>query len=945
MNIPYSAPPWGSCAGAAVGLEVTLKSPIPRCTRLSEKAAARRSAVAMLHAEVMTAAYPAHRDSTVVLRDGSTLAVRPIRPGDESGLAHFFSDLSMESRVLRFFAAVANADASAKRMVQVDYKSRYGLVAVAGAQGEIVAHAMYVETEPRKAEAALAVADAYQGRGLGTILLGQLAEAAAAVGIEVFEGIVRPENRRMLGMLRESGFPVHSRSEPGEVHAELPTALTPEGLRQFEDRERIAAIAAVSHLLAPRSVAVIGASRQRGSIGAKLFHNLLTNGFKGPLYPVNHAATKIEDLPAFASVLDIPGEVELAVITVPAAAVLDAARQCATKGVRGLVVISAGFGEAGPEGAELQGQLLDVCRQAGMRLVGPNCMGVINTAPEVSLDATFAPDKRVQGRIGFLSQSGGLGIAVMARAQALGSGISSFVSVGNKADLSGNDFIQYWEADGATDLIMLYLESFGNPRQFARIARRVSRSKPILAVKGGRSPAGNRAPSSHTGALLSASDITVDALFQQAGVIRTDTLAELFDAALLLGSQPLPAGNRVAILTNGGGPAILCADACEANGLVVPGLPQGVRNELAAFLPAAGSTANPVDMLAAATGEDYGRAIATLGSCSDIDALIVIFTPPLVTKAADVVHAIQRAARDLSRPIPLLSVFMSKQTPRVISSGGVGVPHYPFPEEAARALSLAAHYGAWRAIPEEPVATLGGIDRDRAAAVIADPGWMAPKAVTDLLSYYRIPMVDTRLAGSPREAGREARRLGSPVALKAIVPGLLHKSDASAVVLDLEGARAVERAATEMAARLEQSGRLVTGYQVQPIVAAGVEMLVGVVQDQHFGPVLACGAGGTATELLKDVAVSITPITRGEASRMVRSLKTFPRLDGYRGAPRGDVGALEDVLLRVSALVEAHPEVVEMDLNPLIVHPAGAVVVDARIRLEQGTPRPPLGSR
>jgi acetyl coenzyme A synthetase (ADP forming)-like protein len=899
----------------------------------------------------MTAAYPAHRESTIVLRDGSTVAVRPIKPEDEAGLALFFSTLSVESRVLRFFAPVANADAAAKKMVQVDYKSHYGLVAVAGAEGQIVGHAMYAEIGPRKAELALAVADAYQGRGLGTILLGQLAEAAAASGIDVFEAIVKPENHRMLSMLRESGFPVHARSEPGEVHAELPTALTPEGLRHFEDRERLAAVAAVGHLLAPRSVAVIGASRQRGSIGAELFHNLLTNGFKGPVYPVNPAATTIDDLPAYASVLDIPGEVEMAVITVPAAAVLDAARECAAKGVRGLVVISAGFGEAGPEGVELQRRLLDVCRQAGIRLVGPNCMGVINTAPEVSLDATFAPDKPVQGRIGFLSQSGGLGIAVMARAQALGSGISSFVSVGNKADLSGNDFIQYWEADSTTDLIMLYLESFGNPRKFARIARRVSRSKPILAVKGGRSPAGNRATSSHTGALLSASDITVDALFRQAGVIRTDTLAELFDAALLLGSQPLPTGNRVAILTNAGGPAILCADACEANGLVVPSLPDGVREELAAFLPAAGSTANPVDMLAAATGEDYGRAIATLGSCAEIDAVIVIFTPPLVTRSADVVRAIQRAARDLSRPIPLLSVFMSKQSaPRVIFSGGVGVPHYPFPEEAARALSLAAHYGAWRATPEEPAATPDGIDRDRAAAVIAeglagDAGWMGPRAVMDLLTCYGIPMVDTRLAGSPHEAGREAKRLGSPVALKAIVPGLLHKSDAGAVVLDLEGARAVERAATEMAARLEQSGRLVTGYQVQPIVAAGVEMLVGVVQDQHFGPVLACGAGGTATELLKDVAVRITPITRGEASRMVRSLKTFPRLDGYRGAPRADVGALEDVLLRVSALVEAHAEIAEMDLNPLIVHPTGAVVVDARIRLEPGTPRPPLGAR
>ena len=498
---------------------------------------------------------------------------------------------------------------------------------------------------------------------------------------------------------------------------------------------------------------------------------------------------------------------------------------------------------------------------------------------------------------------------------------------------------------------MLYLESFGNPRKFARIARRVSRSKPILAVKGGRSPAGSRATSSHTGALLSASDVTVDALFQQTGVIRTDTLAELFNAALLLGSQPLPAGNRVAILTNAGGPAILCADACEANGLVVPALPGTVRAELAAFLPAAASTGNPVDMIASAGPEDYRRAIATLAGCPDVDALIVIFTPPLVSKAPEVIRAIQRGARDLSRPIPVLGVFLSKQSaPRIVSSQGVRVPHYPFPEDAARALSLAAHYSAWLAIPEEPPTTLDGVDRDRAAGVIATAltgggGWMTSSGIGDLLACYGIPMIETRLADSPATAGREAKSLGGPVALKAIVPGLLHKSDAGAVRLNLEGESAVTRAAAEMSASLEHSGHRVAGYEVQPIAPKGVEMLVGVVQDQHFGPVLACGAGGTATELLKDVAVRITPITQGEASRMVRSLKTFPLLDGYRGAAPTDVAALENVLLRVSALVEAHPEVVEMDLNPLIVHPQGVVAVDARIRLEAGPPRPPLGAR
>ncbi len=898
----------------------------------------------------MTVTYPEHREATVVLRDGSTVAVRPIRASDEADLSRFFSQLSLESRVFRFFAAVANADASVKRMVDVDYATRYGIVAISGVDQEIIGHAMYVAIGSTTAELALAVADQYQGRGLGTILLGQLAEAAAGAGIQVLEAVVRPENHRMLEVLRESGFPVHTRSEPGEVHAELPTELTPAALRHFEDRERIAAVAAMTRLLAPRSVAVIGASRRRGSIGAELFHNLVSYGFTGPTYPVNPAATEIEGVTAFPTVLDIPGDVDLAVITVPAAAVIQVAEECARKDVRGLVVITAGFGEAGPEGIELQRRLVQICRESGMRLVGPNCMGVINTAPDVRLDATFAPDVPVRGRIGFLSQSGGLGIAVMERAQALGSGVSSFVSVGNKTDISGNDLIQYWEADPETGLIMLYLESFGNPRKFARIARRVSRSKPILAVKGGRTPAGNRATSSHTGALLSASDVTIDALFQQAGVIRTDTLAELFGAALLMGSQPLPTGNRVAILTNAGGPAILCADACEAGGLVVPPLPADVREELASFLPAAGSTGNPVDMLAAASASDYERAIGVLAACAQVDAIVVVFTPPLVTQAEDVVRAIHSAAATLPRRVPVLSVFMSKESsPHVVGSEAVSIPYYPFPEDAARSLALAARYAAWLATPDEPATIPAGVDRDRATAVIASAlaagsEWMPPEAVGELLACYGVPLVQTRYATTAEEARDAAREMGGAVALKAIAPGVLHKTDAGGVRLGVK-ANAVEKAAEQMAEQFAKAGHPLQRFQLQPMVAPGVEMIVGVVQDEHFGPVLACGAGGTATELLKDVAVRITPISRADALRMVRSLKTYPLLDGYRGAAKADVDALADVLVRVSALVEAHPQVAEMDLNPLVVHTDGAVAVDARIRLEPAAARKPLGAR
>ncbi len=899
----------------------------------------------------VTTAFPAQRQATVVLRDGATISVRPIRASDEPGLAQFYSGLSLESRVLRFFAAVANADSQARRMADVDYRSRYGIVALAGSGDAIVGHAMYVEEAPRRAELALAIADAFQGRGLGTILLGQLAEAASSAGYDTLEAIVKPENHGMLDLLRESGFPLKVRSQPGEVHAELPTAITPEGLRRFEDRERLAAVAAVGHLLAPRSVAVIGASRERGTIGAELFNNILANGFKGSLYPVNPAAVEIEGLPCFHSVADIPGDVELAVVTVPARVVPDVAQECAAKGVRSLVVISAGFAESGAEGKALQQGLIEICRSSGMRLVGPNCMGIINTAEAVSLDATFAPDRPVRGGIGFLSQSGGLGIAVMARTQALGSGISSFVSVGNKADLSGNDFLQFWEQDPETDLVMLYLESFGNPRKFARVARRVSRSKPILAVKGGRGVAGSRATSSHTGALLSASDVTVEALFDQAGVIRTDTLAELFDAALLIGSQPLPAGVRVGIVTNAGGPAILCADACEAAGLTVPRLSEGLGRELASFLPAAASTANPVDMLAAAGAAEYRSALEKVAASGEVDAVIAIFTPPLVTQAADVVEAIGSAAAHLKRAIPVLGVVMSKDSaPRLAGDGANRIPYYPFPENPAHALGLAARYSAWRSVPEEAVPALEAIDHDGASAVIASalengPGWMGLQAVLDLLACYRIRITETRIVSTPLDAGTAARELGAVVALKAIAPGLLHKSDAGAVQLGLSGARSVRVAAAEMERRLSASGHAPTGFEVQRMAPAGVEMLVGVVQDAHFGPVLACGAGGTATELLKDVSVRITPITPREARTMVRSLKTFPLLDGYRGAPRADVNTLEDVLLRVSAMVEAHPEIAEMDLNPLIVSPEGAQAVDARIRLEPTSPGRPLGAR
>ncbi len=892
--------------------------------------------------------YPLHREADVVLRDGSTVRVRPIRPDDEGALLAFLHGLSEEARWLRFFSAGSDLERTARRSVEVDYHDRLGLVALSG--GRIVGHAVYLRVADGRGECAFAVADELRGKGLGTILLGHLAEAASENGVEIFEADVRPENHRMIQVFRDSGFPLRTHAEPGTVRVEFPTSLTADARERFEQRERTAAVAAVRSFLEPRSVAVIGASRSRGTIGGEVFHNLVTSGFPGAVYPVNPTADVVQSVAAYPSVTAVSAPVDLAVVVVPAAAVADVARGCAQKGVRALVVISAGFAETGEEGAARQRELVEICRSSGMRLIGPNCMGVVNASPAVRLNATFGPTFPPHGRMGFLSQSGALGLAVIDRAAALGMGLSSFISVGNKADISGNDCIQYWEEDENTDLILLYLESFGNPRRFARIARRVGRTKPVVVVKSGRSRAGARATTSHTGALLAASDVTVEALFRQAGVIRTDTLAELFDVASLLATQPLPAGNRVGIVTNAGGPGILCADACEANGLEVVLLPEPVKAELRSFLPAAASVENPVDMIASASAEDYRRVAHVLAASGAVDAVVTIFIPPLATRAEDVAEAIGRSARESQERVPFLTVFMQSQGVLQPDGGGARMPVYAFPEEAARALAFATAHAEWRRKPPGKIAELPDVRRDEAAGILASAltrgsGWLEPGEIADLFACYGIPMAEWRMAAGPEDAGAAAKELGGEVALKAVGPGLVHKTEAGAVRLALAGEPAVTAAAGEMAAAIGQTGSAPAGFVVQRMVPGGVEMLVGVVHDPVFGPVVACGAGGTAVDLLGDVAVRIAPISEADAGEMVRELATFPLLDGYRGAPKADVRALEDVLLRVSALVEEQPAIAELDCNPVMVLPDRALVVDARVRVEPPTPPVPLSGR
>jgi acetyl coenzyme A synthetase (ADP forming)-like protein len=885
----------------------------------------------------------------VALRDGATVTVRPLTASDEPALGRLLDELSLESRMLRFFSAGADVQRAARYMAGLTPDRGRGLVAVTGDPERLIAHAAYIREDATRAEVAFEVADDWQGRGISTLLLAHLSEQATADGIETFSAVVLPENRRMIQVFRDSGFAVEVKSEPGELLVELPAELGDEAHARFEERDHVAAAAAVAHVLRPESVVVIGVSTREGSVGAAVLGNLQAAGYQGRLHLVHPREAAIGGVPAYRSVAEIPDPVELAVIALPADAVVDVARECAAAGVRALVVLSAGFAEIGPRGRDRQAELLAVCRAGGMRLVGPNCLGVLNTAASVGLNASFAPVAPSPGRVAFGSQSGAFGIAAVAEAARRGLGLSSFVSTGNKADLSGNDLLRFWEDDDGTDVIGLYLESFGNPRRFGQIARRVAARKPVIAVKSGRSAAGSRAAASHTGALLAASDSTVDALFEHAGVIRTGTVGELFDVAALLSGQPLAAGDRVGIVTNAGGPGIACADACEAAGLRVEPLPTKTRRRLARHLPREATTTNPVDMIASATAEDYRRALEAVAGDPSVDAVIAIFIPPLVTQARDVAEAV-RAASEATRATgkPLLAVWMAQDDAALATLAG-GVPAYGTPEEAVRALAHAVRYGRWRQTATEPPEIPADVDADAAAATISEVlaeggGWLVPDRVAELLAAYGVPQVTATVAATPAAVARCAAAIHGDVAVKAIAPGLIHKSDVGAVRLGIRGAAAAGRAAREIAASVRKAGHTPVGYLVQAMAPEGVEMLVGVTSDPDWGPVVACAAGGRAVELLGDVQSRLAPLSPRDAGEMVRSLRTFPLLDGYRGAPRADAAALEDVLVRIAALAAAHPEIAELDCNPVLVGPDGATVVDARVRVVAPRPNRPYPS-
>jgi acetyl coenzyme A synthetase (ADP forming)-like protein len=892
----------------------------------------------------VSSGYPAHREADVVLRDGSTARLQPVRPTDEAALREFFAGLDARSRAFRFFSGAVDVERAAASLAAVDYAERYGLLAVRG-EGRVVGHGLYVGGPGGRAEVAFAIAAEMQGRGLGTILLAHLAEVAEEHGYATFVADVLPQNHQMVEMFRQSGLPTQVRSEPGVLRVEMPTSFSPAARQRFEDRDRLAAQASVGTILEPASVALVGASRKPGSVGAEVLRNLVESGYRGSLYPINPGAEELQGARAFPSLAAVPGEVELAVIAVPATAVIETAREAAAKGARALVVLSAGFSETGEDGTRRERELLAVCREAGMRLVGPNCLGVLSTAADAPLNATFIPDPPPGGKVAFASQSGALGLALAEFSRERLLGVSSFVSLGNRADVTANDFLEFWEEDGRTSVALMYIESFSNPRRFSRVSRRVGRKLPVVAMKSGRSAAGARAASSHTGALLAASDRTVDALFKQSGVVRAETLAEMLDLAALFSAQPLPQGPRVAIVTNAGGPGIMCADACDAVGLEVPETPPQVRERLREFANPAAGLGNPVDLIAAATPEEFRQAIVALSAWEGIDAIVSIFIRPLATSTEEVAEAIGAAAGELARPIPLQAVFMTTGE-RAPLAEAAKVPIHVQPESAAQALGKAVAYAEWRRRPVAEPAELTDVDGDEVAALIAEAlaegrEWLSADECERVLRCYGVSIPESRLVADPQAAGEAAAELGGRVALKAHGAGILHKSDLGAVAVGLTGSDAVEAKAEDMRTRLAAQGLTPEAFLIQEMVEDGTELLVGVASDPVFGPVVACGAGGTAVELLGDVALRVCPLTKADAAEMIRSLATFPLLTGFRGSEPTDLGALEDLVLRIATLADTHHEIVELDLNPVLSTPTAAIAADARIRIAPAPPDRP----
>ena len=884
-----------------------------------------------------------------LLADGSTVEIRPARPGDFDAVRDMHAGLSPANAYFRFFNFSSKApDREAQRICRPADDQHVALLALLA--GQLVGVASYEATgKPGRAEIAFAVSDDMHGRGIATLMLEHLVSLARRHNLTAFEAETLPDNYAMQRVFADAGLPVERKFADGLIELTFPLpAAEDERLDDYLDAVAIRAsraeVASLRHLFHAASVAVVGASRRRGSVGREILHNIVTGGFAGAVYPVNPGGASMEGIACLASALDLPEDVDVAVIAVPPSEVLDAAAQCGRRGVRTLIVITAGMGTAGAE-------LIAVCRQYGMRLVGPNCFGV--AAPEVRLNATFAARQPLAGSAGLVVQSGAVGIALLEHLSRLGVGLSSVVSVGDKYDVSSNDMLTWWEQDGMTRLAVLYVESFGNPRAFARTARRVGRKFPVLTVIGGRSAAGQRAAASHAAASRNAAAatplLTQEALFGQAGIITAGSLGELVEAAALLSCQPLPAGRRVAIVSNAGGAGVLAADACGDAGLAVAVLGIATQRRLARLLPAGANVSGPVDTTATVAAEAFRACLEDVAADEAVDAVVAIAVP---TAIADLTTAITSARVAKPMAVALLDQADSVRllrTPGARPGAGdpdAALPAYAYPESAVGALGHAADYRAWRDSQRGRLPVLDGIDPAGARALISsylagrpDGGWLSAAAAARLLTYYQIPVLITRTAASAAEAVAAAAELDGAVVLKAEVTGLVHKTDAGAVLLDLRTAEDVAAGYRQLA---ERFGDGLLRVLVQPMLADGVETVIGVRQEPVFGPVVLFGLGGVATEVLGDRIARLSPLTDADAEDMIGGVRAAPLLTGHRGSAAVDTAALASVLLRVSRLADDQPEVAEMDLNPVIARPQDVHVVDVRLRLAPAVPRDPF---
>ncbi|NUT95401.1 MAG: GNAT family N-acetyltransferase [Saccharothrix sp.] len=869
--------------------------------------------------------YPRTWEADVVLSDGGTVHLRPITPDDGEKLLAFHGRLSERTRYFRYFGPYPRMPKrDVERFTTVDHADRVAFVALLG--DDIVAVGRYDRLGGGgSAEVAFVVEDEHQGRGLGSILLEHLAAAARERGLSRFTAEVLAENGQMVRVFRDAGYKVSRAFEEGALHLEFDIDPTEESVAVARAREQAAEARSVHNLLHPRSVAVIGASTDPTKIGHAVLTNLLEGVFHGPVYPVNAEHRSVRGVRAYPSVLDIPDDVDLAVVAVPAAGVDDVMDACLAKGVKALVVVTSGFGETGPGGLSAERRLAAEARAHGMRVVGPNALGVLNTEPSVRLNATLAPKLPGRGRTGFFCQSGALGTAILAAAAERGLGLSTFVSAGNRADVSGNDLLQYWETDPATDVVLLYLESFGNPRKFARLARRLGRTKPIVAVKSGRhavTPA------------LAATGVQVDessvqALFEQAGVIRVESLAQLFDTALLLAHQPLPAGPRVSVVGNSTAIGLLAADTALAQGLELAG--------------------PPVDIGAQAGPEVFAKAVQDALANPDTDALVVVFVPPLAVPGA----AFARALREVAGTKPIVSTFLAVEgvpdelaVPGPDGAPGRGsVPSYPSPERAVLALARAARYARWRFSPQGHFVRPEGIDTEAAQALVDSLHLTEDRQVDDetavrLLACYGVELVPFRVVSSADEAVTAAAELGYPVAMKSVDERLRHRTDLVGVRLDLTGEDGV-RSAYEMLAEVSER----PDVYVQRMAPKGISCVIGLQEDPSFGTLVSFGLSGLVSDLLGDRAYRAVPLTETDAHALVRAPKAAPLLAGYRGGESADLPALEELVLRLAAMAEDLPEVRNLALEPILASAAGAYPTSARLTLGPPPSRHDTGPR